>query len=273
MKPKIKGDFHFHSLHSGCQGSHVEGVVVDYNTACGAGAVSEMEKIGKLFEKAGYEYLAITNHASNPISTKPTGKEEADFFLEHIKQVKKFNNCKKCSLKFLAGAEVNIINQQGELSLPNKLLKELDVVVVSSHRDTKKLSRKDIRESFLNAIKNKHIDIVGHPTRHISKLKIEDWEEIICGMEKYNKVIEFNLRAPLGKTVLKFIAEKNLFISLGSDTHPEVITEEHFNARDYVKAYYKEAQETVKYLESFGIEPDRIINTFSLRKVRHFFKK
>ncbi len=273
IKYKIKGDFHFHSLHSGCQGKHKVEELIDYKKACGVNSIQEMVKISRLFKKLGYDYLAITNHSSDPVGAKPANAREIKLLLDHIKEVKKLNKGGKCAVEILSGAEVNILNQEGRLSVSDGVLKKLDAVIASNHRLTDKLSAENIKGGFMGAIKNKEVDIIGHVNRFIKKLKLSDWEEIILAAKKHNKIMEFNLRAPFSKDILKLVADNGLLVSIGSDTHPEVIIEEHqSSAEDYVEAYYKKSQQAVEKLIKGGVKPDKIINTYSSRKIKKFIK-
>lgn len=144
MNKKIKGDFHFHSLHSGCQGEHGIGKLINYKKTCGVASIQEIIKISKLFKNLGYDFLAITNHSSNPVSVKPASDYEMNLMFDHIREIKKLNKSEKCAVKVLAGVEVNIINSRGGLSMPDDVLKKLDIVIASNHRPTEKLSKNNI---------------------------------------------------------------------------------------------------------------------------------
>jgi hypothetical protein len=54
-------------------------------------------------------------------------------------------------------------------------------------------------KAFLGAIKNPHVDILGHPTRHlpIEVLRIIDWDKIFDAASKNGMAIEINLNNPM----------------------------------------------------------------------------
>lgn len=268
----IKGDFHFHSLHSSCHGMHTPGLVVNYKTDCGANAIKEIIKVSNSFSKLGYKYLAITNHPSSPTSTKVANTKDIALFNEHITKIKEINKQNIIKVKLLAGAEINIINEYGKLSLPNNILKQLDVVIASNHRNTNKLSKAKIRQSFMRTILNNNVHIIGHLTRFIKKLNYQDWEVIIAQATKHKKIIEFNLRAPFNKEILKLIVNYKTLVSIGSDTHPEIIIEEHNSIENYAKSYHTKINDTATHLIKQGINKNRIINLRNSHKLKTLSK-
>lgn len=264
MKYNIKGDFHFHSLHSECNGMHEIGDALDYEAACGDKSLDELVKLGNYFSKLGFKYIAITNHPSTSLSAKVASEDEIISFNEHVRRIELLNESKKSKINFLTGAEVNILNQDGELNLPNEVLKRLDVVVASNHRSTTSLKSLNILNGFLNAALNPHVTIIGHLTRFIKNLSLHDWKIITKAFGNSGKIVEFNLRAPFGDEILKMIIANNLLISIGSDTHPE-IAEEASTLESYALTYYKKSQNAVDYLIRSGVKRDRIINLKSFK--------
>lgn len=272
MKNNLKGDLHFHSLHSFCH-NHRPGDAVDYKTVCGIKSIDEILEVSTRFKKLGLSYLSITNHVNSPTSLKTANSEEIKEFQSHLKRLESLKINRTDGLAILPGVEVSILNSRGKLSLPDQFLESLKVVIASSHRPANDLSRQNIKNGFLGAIKNKNIHIVGHLTRYIKNLKIEDWQEIIQEIESSKKIIEFNTRAPLSEEILKIIKDKKILVSIGSDTHPEVISREYKSVDRYIKDYMTKGNEAIKFLNKNGIESDRIINTFSLKKIKLCLKK
>ncbi|MFC1663063.1 hypothetical protein ACFL04_02770 [Patescibacteria group bacterium] len=262
----IKGDLHFHSTHSACKMGHQTGQLIDYHKGCGIGAVKEMIKVGNIAYKLGYQYIAITNHTQFPTATKPASFEDAHKLLEHHFQISKLNRKHNPKgIKLMSGVETNIINATGQVGLSDDVLKQLDVVIASNHRPTRRLSKNNIKNGFLGVVKNKHVDIIGHLTRFITKLSDSDWQDIINACEQYNKIIEYNINYPLYQSVLKMVARSRLLIAFGTDTHPEMIDRP---IRQHITNDIKHAEIAIKYLEGFGINKNRIINTYSWPRVK-----
>lgn len=60
------------------------------------------------------------------------------------------------------GAEVEI-RADGSLDYPDDLLAEMDIVIASLHTGLRQ-PRQQVTERLLNAIRNPHVDVIGHPT-------------------------------------------------------------------------------------------------------------
>jgi len=268
----IKGDFHFHSLHSACQIKHQIGSAIDYSNTCGTCAVTEMIEVAKINKEQGYQYITIANHANNPAQAKPATKKETVMLLDHIRQITELNQKQKNTIHIFAGVEVDILNQKGQLSVPDSILKQLDIVIASNHRPTKSLNKNNIKEGFIKAIKNKNVDIIGHLTRFISNLDTKDWQDIINLAKQHQKIIEFNINAPLSENVLKLVAKSKAIVSIGSDTHLETFDKNIDSIENYVKSNIKKATAAIKHLQENGISKRRIINTFELDKIKQLFK-
>lgn len=271
MKYLLKGDLHFHSLHSGCH-DHVLGQAIDYNTVCGLRAIKELSCVSVGFRELGFEYLAITNHVTVSASTLSASDEELARFFLHLKRINNFKKTNEKGLRILSGVEVDIIDGKGGLSVPNKALEGLDLVIASNHQNISKLSKKNILGGFLGAIRNKKVHVIGHLTRFIKKLDHRDWKQIIEEIEKNKKIIEFNLRAPFGKRILNLIKKRDILISIGSDTHPELIKKEYNSFEDYIRNYHKRGQDALGFLMKEGVSGERIVNTYKLNKIIKLLK-
>jgi DNA polymerase (family 10) len=62
----------------------------------------------------------------------------------------------------LQGAEVEI-HADGSLDYPDDVLASLDIVFASLHTSLRQ-PREQITQRLLNAIRNPHVDVIGHPT-------------------------------------------------------------------------------------------------------------
>ncbi|MFH0952450.1 MAG: hypothetical protein V1838_04685 [Patescibacteria group bacterium] len=268
--PLIKGDLHFHSHHSACNRRHQAGQLVDYHADCGREAIKEVIAVSKIAYQLGYQYLAITNHAQFPTATLTASAADKHKLIDHNKEIKKIDTKQSPrGIHLLAGVETNIINNRGQVGLDNKILKKLDIVIAANHRPTKMLTRREIMDSFIGAANNPYVHIIGHLTRFIIKLKLEDWAEILDVCEKKGKIIEYNLNAPLYRAVIKQVAQRNLLVSFGTDTHPEMIIKP---LHDHIKGDIIKATRAVKFLNQYGISTSRIINTYSWPRLKKLLK-
>jgi DNA polymerase (family 10) len=66
------------------------------------------------------------------------------------------------SIRLLHGTEVEIL-ADGSLDFPAEVLDELDIVTASIHSSLRQ-PRQQVTQRLINAIRNPHVDIIGHPT-------------------------------------------------------------------------------------------------------------
>lgn len=125
----------------------------------------------------------------------------------------------------LRGCEANIIDFQGNLDIPESVLKNLDVVIASLHDVCiKPGTREENTEALLNVMNNKYVHIIGHsgnPSFSIYE------EEVIKKAKEKDILIEinngsFNSRSGSEENCMKIARlckEYNVKIVLGSDAH------------------------------------------------------
>ena len=102
---RIAVDTHSHTLASG----HA------YNT---------MREMAQAASERGLEALALTEHAPEMPGTCCL------FYFENLKIVPR----EMYGVNLLLGTELNIMNPEGEVDLNDRVLKEMDIVILSIHR-------------------------------------------------------------------------------------------------------------------------------------------
>ena len=131
-------------------------ILVDTHTHTNASvhAYSTLEENIRHAKEVGLEAIAMTNHAP-AIPDAP-----------HIWH---FINAPKCiprevnGVKILFGAEVNILDEDGNVDIQPGVLSALDVVIASMHRDVfAPATRKIHTQAYLNVLDNPYVDIIGH---------------------------------------------------------------------------------------------------------------
>ncbi|MBI4440937.1 DNA polymerase/3'-5' exonuclease PolX [Candidatus Woesearchaeota archaeon] len=134
-KADIKGDLHMHTTYS--DGEH---------------SVREMVTAAAAL---GYEYIAITDHS--PLQRIAHGVEEARL----RKQWKEIDKAQEefPQIRVLKGSEVDV-KADGSLDYPDRILKELDVVIASVHLG----QSHDNTDRILRALDNRYVTLLGHPT-------------------------------------------------------------------------------------------------------------
>lgn len=192
----IKGDLQMHSNYSDSSAT--------------------IEELALVAQKMGYEYILITDHSR---SAKYAHGLEIERLYKQWEEVDALNKKFK-DFKILKGIEVDIL-PNGELDYPDKVLKELDMVVASIHQGFSK----NVTERICSAMENPYIDIIGHPTgRLISKREgyAVDIETIIKKAADTKTILECNAypdRLDLNDVNLKRCKELGVKVSIGTDAH------------------------------------------------------
>ena len=119
---------------------------------------TSIEKMARACAERGYEYLAITDHSQAMAMVQGLTPERARAQWKEVAKVRK----RVPEIEIFASAEVDIL-KDGELDLPDDILAELDVVVVSVH-SFMDLDRKRMTDRVLRAIAHPEVDILAHPT-------------------------------------------------------------------------------------------------------------
>jgi len=135
---QIKGDLHLHTKYSD-----------------GSNTVAEMAEKAK---ELGYEYIAITDHSR---TVGVTGGIAVDKIKDYLKKVRE--EAKKIhGIKILAGMEVDI-RKDGTLDVPDRLLREMDIVVASVHTSFA-MPEAEMTKRVIKAMQNKYLNVLAHPT-------------------------------------------------------------------------------------------------------------
>ncbi|OGC78838.1 MAG: hypothetical protein A2145_06190 [candidate division Zixibacteria bacterium RBG_16_40_9] len=221
----------------------------------GWNSIEEMTEAGK---DCGYEYIAISDHSPTLGITK--GLTE-DKIYKQIEEIKKLNKKYK-GFRILTGIEVDI-RDNGQLDLPNSVLKELDIVVASIHTKFN-LPKEQMTKRIIKALENGVVDILGHPTGRLLG-KREPYEvnieKIIDAAKANEKVLELNGcpdRLDLTDIYLKQAKEKGVKIAISTDSHKNP------HLKDWMRY-------GVGMARRGWLEKNDVVNTLSLEKFLKFF--
>lgn len=197
---KAKMDLHTHSIASG---HHTQDTVTT---------------LAKRASELGLEYLGITDHAP-----KMQGSAGESYF-RNLRYADK----RLFGVKILYGAELNVLNETGEIDLPSSALDGLDFTIASLHKQvfTPKNKEKNTL-ALLNAMKNPYVNIIGHPDDPTFEIDVEALVEIA---RQTGTIIELSSVgiSPDGYRgydvarlveILLLCKKKGVYISLGSDSH------------------------------------------------------
>lgn len=165
----LRGDLHCHT--NATDGNH------------------SIEAMAQAAQANGLEYLAITDHSQKLAFTHGLTKKT---LLQQIKKIEQLN-AKFKKFRLLKGVEVDIL-EDGNLDLPDEVLRELDFTVCAVHSKFN-LSRKKQTERILRAMDNPYFTILAHPTgRLIEKRKAYDvdLERIMEAAKQRHCILEIN---------------------------------------------------------------------------------
>ncbi len=135
----IKGDLHCHSTWSD-----------------GSESILTMARAAK---ERGYQYMAITDHSQSLTIARGLTVERLRAQRREIEAAEKSIGG---GFRIFHGIELEI-KTDGTLDFPDEVLEWLDVVVASIHNGLRQPGEEVTRRA-LNAVRNPHVDILGHPT-------------------------------------------------------------------------------------------------------------
>ncbi|MDP2735136.1 MAG: DNA polymerase/3'-5' exonuclease PolX [bacterium] len=188
-----------------------------------------IEEMAKEAKRQGLEYIAITDHTRDLAMTGGSDEKKLERQMATIDKI----NRKMSGITILKGAEVNI-RKDGTLDIADETLAKLDVVGISVHSNFK-MSKRDMTQRILRAMRNPNADILFHPTgRLIFKREAYelDMAAVIKEAKKTKTVLEANAfpeRLDLKDTDIRAALEAGVKISIDSDAHRK----EHFKVLRY----------------------------------------
>jgi DNA polymerase (family 10) len=171
----------------------------------------------------GYSYMALTDHGAYLGVTNGLDGARLRKQAQEIAALNAEYESGGVAFRILRGVEVDI-TADGALALPDDVLAELDIVVASPHV---KLSQppEQATERLLRAIRNPHVDIIGHPTGRLigSRAGAEiDVEAIGRAAAETGTLLEVNAgpdRLDLDAPSVRRVLELGANITIDSDSH------------------------------------------------------
>ncbi len=231
--------------------------VVDTHThAIASGhAYSTIEENFRKGKEKGLEVIAITDHApSMPGSCH-------EFYFGNLNNLPRYID----GILALRGAELNIINFNGDIDLSEKRLKKLDLLIASLHEVC--IFPGSIYKNtnaLLKAMDNKYIDILGHLGNPLYPI---DKEVIIKKAKEKNIIIEINngsFHSRKGseencKELIKLCIKYGVKLTISSDAH--------------FSSQVGEFEKSIKMIDSLNVPQDLILNINRNRIIDHLIKK
>ncbi|MDP2946261.1 MAG: DNA polymerase/3'-5' exonuclease PolX [bacterium] len=180
---------------------------------------NSIEEMAEAAQKLGLKYIAITDHTK---SLAMTGGADEKKLLKQMAEIDKIQK-RFTKIKILKGAEVNIL-KDGSLDIEDEILARLDVVGIAVHSHFN-LSREEQTKRIVKAMRNKHVDILFHPTgRLIQKREPYDVDvgEIIKTAKETGTILEIDsdpYRLDLKDEYIRKAIEAGVKLAIDSDAH------------------------------------------------------
>jgi DNA polymerase (family 10) len=150
---------------------------------------TSIEEMALACRDRGYEYLAITDHSQAMAMVQGLTPERAREQWREIDEVRG----RVPDIQILRSVEIDIL-KDGTLDMPDDILEELDLVVISVH-SFMELSKREMTERVLKAMMHPRVDILAHPTgRRINRRESFelDVEAVLEAAAELSVAVELN---------------------------------------------------------------------------------
>lgn len=206
----------------------------------------------------GLKGLAITDHAMRMPGTCHS------YYFQNLRIVPR----QMYGIELLLGTELNILNESGEVDMPQDLLAEMDITIASMHLPCYKgeCSKEAVTQAYLNVMENEYVDIIGHPDD--GRFPV-DYDKLVKTAKETGTLLEVNNTSlsPKGfrqntkdnvKEMLEYCKKYKAMVVLGTDAHVDVSIAE-----------YQYAGEILREMDF----PEDLIANTSLEKFRCCLKR
>ncbi len=194
---EIRGDLHVHTTWSD--------------------GADDIEAMVEAAADVGYDYLAIADHATGPGMVGGVGLDD-DALGEQLEAIRSIDD--EAPIDVFAGVEANI-GANGEISVGDGVLAELDCVVASPHSGLDG----DGTDRIVAAIEHPAVDVVGHPTGRLLNQRPGhdlDVERVAAAAAAHDTALEVNAdphRLDLDGGAVQLAVEAGAPISINTDAH------------------------------------------------------
>lgn len=170
----------------------------------------------------GRQYIVITDHSRGATIANGLTVER---LLAQQEEVRRVDSELNGEIRVLHGTEMEI-KADGTLDFPDEVLEKLDFVIASLHVSLRQ-PREQITQRALNAIRNPHVDLMGHPR---GQLILErdpadlDMDAVIAAAAEHQTALEINanpVRLDLEAPLARLASERGVLISINTDAHAE----------------------------------------------------
>ena len=178
-----------------------------------------IEAMARGCRELGYTYCAITDHSR---STRVAGGLNVAEVKKQWKEIAAVRR-RLTGITLLAGMEVDIL-ADGSLDMPDEILRELDIVLVSLHSKLQ-MPESEMTKRVLKALSHPAVDIFAHPTARLINKRSPaaiDLEAVLRAAKEYGVALELNAqpdRLDLSDAHAQRARELGVKLVINSDAH------------------------------------------------------
>ncbi len=181
-----------------------------------------MLEMARAAAKRGLQVIAFTDHSvslgvANGLSMERHAEQKAE--------IEKTRRTLGDSIRILHATEVEI-KADGTLDYPDEFLASLDLVLASLHTGLRQ-PREKVTNRLINAIRNPHVDIIGHPTGRLLPDREGadlDMEAVLSAAAESGVALEINadpVRLDLDDGYARRARDMGIPLSINTDAHTE----------------------------------------------------
>lgn len=201
------------------------------HTLASGHAYNTILEMAKAASDKGIKILGITDHS------KAMPEASGDFYFMNLKTMDR----EAYGVELLLGVELNIIDYNGKVDLPEKYVKEMDIVIASLHLPCiQPGTREENTNAIIKCCENPYIHIIGHPDDGNYDI---DMERVVQAAKETGTLLELNNNSMVfrknarenDKKMLILCMEQNVPVVIGSDAHAIGKVGENANALELVE--------------------------------------
>jgi len=195
----------------------IKGVLHTHSTY--SDGINTLREMAEYARDKGYAYIGITDHSKSAFyanGLKPDRLREQWVEIEEL-------NAELAPFRIFKGIESDILSD-GSLDYDEDILQQFDFIIASVHSNLK-MDEAKATQRLINAIKNPHTTMLGHPTGRLllsRKGYPIDHAKVIDACAEHNVSIEINanpLRLDLDWEWIPYALEKGVKIAINPDAH------------------------------------------------------
>jgi DNA polymerase (family X) len=214
---------------------------------------NSLKEMAESCRELGYEYLAVTDHSQAVTVARGLRPDRVRAQWREMEEVRE----EVPGIRLLRSLEIDIL-KDGSLDMPDDILDELDLVLVSVH-SFMDMDRVGMTRRVIRAMEHPEVDILAHPTGRILNRRRPfelDVEEVLQAAAALEVAVELNAhpkRLDLHDLHLRRAKELGVKVAINTDAH---------STRELVLMSYGVDQAGRGWLE-----PEDVLNTLPLEEM------